>query len=99
MVFPENHPDHLLRGNPKGADKNVDYDGFRFHLECPKSGGREGCQAKRNIELVTGCCARGVVAKEPDLHAQRGRRLVEELDALNPRVIFYPKSHCEFKLH
>jgi hypothetical protein len=70
-------------------------DGFCFHLRYPKFGGREGCQTERNKELVTGCCARDVVAKESSFQAQRSR-LVEELEALNQRVILYPKFHYEF---
>jgi hypothetical protein len=69
-------------------------DGLRFHLECPKSERREGCQAEGNKELTTGCYERGVLAKELDFQAQRGR-LAEESEALNQRVIFYPKFHCE----
>jgi hypothetical protein len=67
-------------------------DGLRFRLECPKSGGREGCQAEGNKELVTGGCARlgGVLVKDPDFQTQRDRP-VEELEALNQGVIFYPK--------
>jgi hypothetical protein len=55
MVFPENHPDHSLRGQPKGAEiflrerglwpgNGKRSDGLRFSLECSKSGGREGCR-------------------------------------------------------
>jgi hypothetical protein len=93
MVFPENHPSRSLRGEPKGAQKflrecglwtenDKRSDGLHFRLECPKPGGREGCQVEGNKKLANGCCARGVLAKEPDFQAQRGR-LVEELEALN----------------
>jgi hypothetical protein len=50
--------------------------------------------AKGNKELVTGCCARDVLPKEPGFQAQRGQ-LAEELEALNQRVIFYLKFHYE----
>jgi hypothetical protein len=91
---------HSLCGQPKGAEEifeNVDCDRLCFHLECPKSGGREGCQAEGNKELATGYCGRDVLTKEPDFQAQRGR-FVEELEASNQRVIFHPKFHCELNL-
>jgi hypothetical protein len=87
---------HSLCGQPKGAEEifrergllnGKRSDGLCFHLECPKSGGREGCQAEGNKELATGYCGRDVLTKEPDFQAQRGK-FVEELEASNQRVIF-----------
>ena len=99
MIFPENHPEVLLRGKPKslkqilierGLWRNQASDGRAFLLECPTSHNRPGC----DLSLKGNCCARAVMSKQPDFQAQRGR-LQEEVEATGNLVIFYPKFHCE----
>jgi hypothetical protein len=68
-------------------------DWLRFCLECLKSGGCEGFKLKE-IKGWLLVVVHDVLAKEPDFQVQSGR-LAEELEALNHRVILYPKFHCE----
>lgn len=101
MVFPMDHPDHQLRGKPKGIkqvllerglwpESSRRSDGFAFTLECPRSHERPGCSK----DLPGGCCARALLAAQQDFKEQKSR-LQEEIEAAGHEVIFYPKFHCE----
>lgn len=98
MVFSLNHPELKLRGKPKGIEQVLREQGFwrekrtdgcAFLLQCPTTKDRSECES-----IEENCCARSVLAAERDFLAQKGR-LQEELEALNQKIIFYPKFHCE----
>ena len=57
-------------------------------LECPTTQNRPGCNSEGR------CCARRVLEAERDFRDQK-EHLQEEVEGLGPRVLFYPKSHCE----
>lgn len=101
MVFPDDHPNVSLRGQPKGLKQVLTERGLwggrvpgsgnrSFLLECPTSQNRPGCDPSLNGD----CCARAVMNKQPDFQGQRGR-LQEEVEATGNLIIFYPKFHCE----
>ena len=104
MTWPEDDSvPFQLRGVPKGLKQvlierglwpanNTRSDGFAFLTQCPTTGGRLGCN--RSEPIPGGCCARSVMAKEPDFQSQKGQ-LEEELENKGQLVIFYPKFHCE----
>ena len=85
MSFSADHPS--LAGKPKGIKAVLQErdlwpaDGYR--LAC-----RKGCQEEGR------CCAKAVLASQPDFKAQKGR-LQEELEAQGHQVMFYPKFHCD----
>ena len=62
-------------------------DGFAFLTQCPTTGGRRDGNLSESIPR--GCCARSVMANEPDFWNQKGR-LEEELENKGQLVIFYP---------
>lgn len=75
--------------------------GYTFRLDCPKSHGRGGCLSTEDVleqpelaRLVGKCCARTVLANQPDFLNQKGR-LEQELTDRSQSFIFYPKFHCE----
>ena len=57
-------------------------------LECETTHNRPGCSSEG------GCCARRILRAERDFQDQKGR-LQGEVEALDHRVLFYPKFHCE----
>ena len=92
MIFSSLHPKYP--NQPKGlqqilVERNLwrEHNSFgKFLLKCascPKS----GIDHKQ-------CCARAVIANQPDFLQQKGR-LEEELTRLGLELIFYPKFHCE----
>jgi hypothetical protein len=98
MIFPDNYPDHPLRGQPKRAEQMLREcglwpengkrsDEFCFRLGCAKSGGHGGYQAEGNKELVTGCCTRDVLAKGPDF--QGSVRIISEAPLVCPNGCWY----------
>ena len=99
MVFGDNHPQVMLRGEAKGIEQVLRErklwrkrreDGNLFLLQCPTTNNRPGCDPS----MEGGCCARTVLAAEKDFREQKGK-LQEELEALHQEVIFYPKFHCQ----
>ena len=91
MIFSRLHPKYP--NLPKGlqqvlAERNLrrETNSFgKFLLNCPPDS--PGTDHKK-------CCARTLIAKQPDFLEQK-RRLEEELNLLGLEVIFYPKFHCE----
>ncbi len=99
IIFPDDHPNPSLRDKPKGIKqvliehcqwKTRRVNGFAFFLECSTIGNRPGCDPT----LAGGCCARGLLKKQPDFQNQLNR-LKEEIEAIGHLVIFYSKFHCE----
>ena len=92
MVFPD-HPDvpERLRGKAKGLEQVLRERGLwrnGLRLQCPKVKDVPQCNGQE------GCCARRIMASQPDFQAQLGK-LAEQLISLGHEVIFYPKFHCE----
>lgn len=86
MIFPEDHPNSTLRGEPKGMRQVLIERGlWRQGLsgKCSK-----GCQGR------TDCCALAILQNQPDFLEQKSR-LEEIIIARGHKVIFYPKFHCE----
>jgi len=85
MVIPE--------GIPKGLQIVLQERGLwrpRLHVQCRKPNGQ------RNKRCLNGasCCARALIAQEPDFKAQNSR-LEEEVELIGHLVHFFPKYHCE----
>ncbi|RPB00677.1 hypothetical protein L873DRAFT_1679187, partial [Choiromyces venosus 120613-1] len=61
----------------------------RFQVHCQRHDG------KKNKVCLNGgtCCARALIAKEPDFKAQRSH-LEEEVELNSHLVYFFPKYHC-----
>ena len=57
-------------------------DGFAFLARCPATGGRLGYDSS----VPGGCCARAVMANEPDFRNQKGR-VEEELESRDQLLI------------
>lgn len=62
-----------------------------LHIQC-RAPGSDKLQ-KTCLEGGT-CCARAIMAAQPDFKAQKCR-LQEEVEARNHKILFYPKFHCE----
>ncbi|RPB05724.1 hypothetical protein L873DRAFT_533476 [Choiromyces venosus 120613-1] len=62
----------------------------RLQVQCWRPDG------KKNKVCLNGgtCCARALIAKEPDFKAQRSH-LEEEVELTSYLVHFFPKYHCE----
>ena len=80
-----------LAGKPKGLKQILKDRGLwdrEYYASCPTSDSRLGYRSEGR------CCARKILAAEPDFCEQTGR-LQEEIEARGHKVIFYPKFHCE----
>ncbi|RPA91713.1 hypothetical protein L873DRAFT_1838619 [Choiromyces venosus 120613-1] len=85
MVMPD--------GSPKGLQIVLQERGLwrpRLRVQCRRPDG------KKNKACLNGgtCCARALIASEPDFKAQRSR-LEEEVELKEHLVCFFPKYHCE----
>ena len=86
MVFPDNHPDDKLRGQPTG---------MRVILQ-ERQLWKEGMVGFCNNDSPTSnsCCMRHVLEQQEDFCNQRCL-LQEVIEEKGHKVIFYPKFHCE----
>lgn len=81
-------------GIAKGLKKVLEERGLwrrGLRLQCRKPGSDK---LLKSCLAGGSCCARAIIAAEPDFRAQKCR-LQEEIEQLNHRVLFYPKFHCE----
>lgn len=93
LYHPVDHPEVKLCGAFKGLASLLQERGVpnahTLKLQCPKTGGREGCPVGR-----TDCCAKQTMLNQPDILAQKS-----ELQLLAKpyrySVVYLPKYHCE----
>ena len=83
----------MVDGTPKGLQMVLQERGLWRHklrVQCRKPDG------KKNKLCLNGgtCCARALIAQEPDFKAQKSR-LEEEVEAKGHLVYFFRKYHCE----
>lgn len=93
MIFDENHPDATMRGQPKGIRRVLMERGLwreGLTLDCRM------CKDKKSVEdlLRINCCARRIMASQPDFIAQKSA-IVELIESAGHLCIFFPKFHCE----
>ena len=83
----------MADGTAKGLQMVLQERGLwrpRLRVQCRRPDGK-----KNKICLNGGtCCARALIANEPDFKAQRSR-LEEEVELTGHLVHFFPKFHCE----
>jgi hypothetical protein len=89
----EIQPMVMADGSPKGLQMVLEERGIwrpRLRVQCRRPDG------KKNKLCLNGgsCCARALIANEPDFKAQRSR-LEEEVELKGHLVCFFPKYHCE----
>jgi len=83
----------MADGTAKGLQMVLQERGLwrlRLRVQCRRPDGK-----KNKICLKGGtCCARALIANEPDFKAQRSR-LEEEVELTGHVAHFFPKFHCE----
>jgi transposase len=96
MVFPLDHPDKTLRGQPKGLKKVLEERSL-----WPKEGLRACCMEGKKKQKkkickpnATNCCAEKVMSLQPDFLSQKSL-IAEVVEAAGHKCIFYPKFHPE----
>ncbi|CAG8725905.1 3842_t:CDS:2 [Cetraspora pellucida] len=93
MVFDKDYEDLTMWGKPKRIKIILQERGLwrkRLHLECKFCKNKES----RNDSLWVDCCARKVIASQPDFVVQKSA-VVELIENADHLCIFYPKFHCE----
>ncbi|KAF5186994.1 Dde family endonuclease [Thalictrum thalictroides] len=91
MVFPYDHPDKDLHGQPKGMEAVLREHGLwedRLKAKCKKCRQRD-FSPERSI-----CCATRILSLQPDFLSQRPL-LQEVIESFNHKIVYYPKFHCE----
>jgi hypothetical protein len=90
LVWPDDHPDPKLRGQPKGIEQVLRERGLwkKMNLKCKL------CMAKEKDDSRVDCCAVRVMSLQPDFLAQKPG-LVEVIENAGHLCIFLPKFHCE----
>ena len=89
LVFPDNHPELELRGQPKGMKIILKERGLWRDKPKPML---KICNAKKGgcPQGSIDCCASAALSAQPDFQAQRGQ--IEELiTRQGHKIIFYPK--------
>ena len=89
MVFSEDYSDPTLQGKPKGIKRILQERGLwkeGLNLEC--------LMCKKKESLRVDCCARKIMASQPDFVAQKSA-IVELIENAGHLCVFYPKFHCE----
>jgi hypothetical protein len=92
MVFPLDHPDAKLRGQPKGLKVVLEERSL-----WPQKGLKARCMVRKKRackEGATDCCAERVMSLQPDFLAQKSL-VAETIEAAGHKCIFYPKFHPE----
>jgi len=83
----------MADGTPKGLRMILEERGLwraRLRLQCRKENGN----LKKQCLSGGPCCARALMAKEPDFKAQQSR-LEEEVELVGHQIHFFPKYHYE----
>jgi hypothetical protein len=89
MLFPNDHPNVSLRGQPKGLKVVLEERGL-----WPKDRNLLArCQGKCDEGKID-CCAQKIMSLQEDFSAQKSL-LVEVIENAGHKCIFYPKFHCE----
>jgi hypothetical protein len=96
LYFPADHGDKALRGHSKGVKQLLTERGLwptgKFNLQCKACKGKYANDPNRFTR--TNCCARRLLASQPDFASQKCA-LQEVIEAAGHTADFYAKYHCE----
>jgi hypothetical protein len=88
MLFPNDHPDELLHGEPKGLKVVLEERGL-----WPQEGLRARCKGGCKNDTIS-CCAEKIMSLQEDFRTQKSI-LEETIKSAGHRCMFYPKFHPE----